>query len=730
MTLLKDDPTWVGSYRLESRLGSGGMGVVYRAYSASGQAIALKVIRRQWAENSEFRARFELEVAAARMVHSRHTVPIIDSDPHGPDPWMASPYVLGESLTARVRESGPLDEPELRTLTQALAGGLQDIHRAGVVHRDLKPGNVLLSENGPLIIDFGVSRAVDGRPLTAAGQVVGTPAFMAPEQFTTPSEAGPAADVFSLGCVLVFAATGRSPFEAGSPYASVHQCMHEEPVLTALPESLHDLVAACLRKPPAERPTPEELLLALTRSEPPRKASRDTALRALRALAVRWLDRRVPAWLMALTVLASVATGIGTMAAWPSSPAAAPTTRRAQTDWHPWETTLAGNGDIQRCSAYDEVIYCATGNGSIARINTYDSGRIAWTSGAPADRYGNFAPPNGGTVVLGIAHGMVFIVRERARRDPDGSRALLPSRLYTLDAGTGRTLWTRLLPDTTFRDTPGFQAAQLVRETKTLYLTDLARNEIRAIDVATRSTRWKRRLGHGEIFAATSNGLYAIGTSLKRAQQPDETVITAVKPTTGRTAWTTTRAGTLDFAASTPGALYLAERNKELTDDARNTAVVRLDTRTRTDFRVPIPGGYDVRLAPSTTHSITDRYGVADRDTFYLVAHSGDTVAVDTNSKRFRWWHRDPETTVPTGMPTLVGTQLVYPTRFGEVFTVDTRTGEQLWRTHPRAASLKRPWGSLSPVMVINGRLYAVSARNSVFAVDASPSPPVPNQQT
>lgn len=148
MTLLKDDPTCVGRYRLESRLGSGGMGVVYRAYSASGQAVALKVIRRQWAEDPEFRARFELEVAAARMVHSKHTVRIDDADPHAPDPWMASPFIPGESLAARVREHGPLDVPELHALAQALAGGLRDIHRAGVVHRDLKPGNVLLSEHG------------------------------------------------------------------------------------------------------------------------------------------------------------------------------------------------------------------------------------------------------------------------------------------------------------------------------------------------------------------------------------------------------------------------------------------------------------------------------------------------------------------------------------------------------------------------------------------------------
>lgn len=317
---------------------------------------------------------------------------------------------------------------------------------------------------------------------------------------------------------------------------------------------------------------------------------------------------------------------------------------------------------------------------------------------------------------------MVFIVRERARREPNGGWALLRSRLYALQADTGKTLWTRLLPDNTFLDVPGFQAVQLVREKKTLYITDPARNQIEAVDVTTRSTRWKRPLGPREMFSATSDGLYTIRTSLKRGKHPDRTVITAVEPTTGRTAWTTTKTGTLDVAASTPGALYLAERHR-----AGNPAVVRLDTHTRADVRVTVPGGFD-DPAPSTTHAVTDHYGVTDHDTFYLVDASGDTIAVDTESKRIRW-HRDPETTVSTGMPILVGTWLVYPTRYGEVFAVDTRTGEQLWRTHPRATSLKRPGGSLSPVMVVNGRLYAVSARNSVFAVDASPFQPAPDQQ-
>lgn len=164
MTLQKDDPTVVGTYRLESRLGSGGMGVVYLARTDAGRAVAVKVIRRQWAEHTGFRARFELEVAAARMVHSKFTAPVVDADPRATEPWMATLYVPGVSLATQVEQDQPLGDEDLRQLGAALATALSDIHRAGVIHRDLKPGNVLMTADGPLVIDFGIARAVDGNP--------------------------------------------------------------------------------------------------------------------------------------------------------------------------------------------------------------------------------------------------------------------------------------------------------------------------------------------------------------------------------------------------------------------------------------------------------------------------------------------------------------------------------------------------------------------------------------
>ncbi|MGW5431237.1 protein kinase domain-containing protein [Streptomyces sp. NPDC004059] len=719
MTLLKGDPTGVGGYRLESRLGAGGMGVVYRAYSASGQTVALKVIRRQWAEDPEFRARFELEVAAARMVHSKHTVPITDADPYAPDPWMASPYIQGESLADRVREHGLLNEQELRSLAQALLGGLRDIHRAGMVHRDLKPGNVLLSEHGPLIIDFGVSRAVDGNPLTTAGQIVGTPAFMAPEQFTAPSQAGPAADVFSLGCVLVFAATGHSPFDAGSPYASAHRSMHEETDLGGLPDSLRDMVAACLRKAPDERPTPEELLRALT-SGPRRSTASRILMHALRSVMTRSLNRRVPAWLMMFAILASAAAGIATAAAWPSTP--------APTGWSPWETTLPGKPDPQRCSGYGDI-YCVASNGTVVRIDHTD-GHIAWTNEVPSA-----AHTTDEAFVLGDAAGMVFVVRNRRSNDD-----LLPSRLYALDAGTGRPRWARLLPSPFFpyelSGSPSWLTAQLVRETKTLYIADLGRHEIEAVDVATRRTRWKRSLAPSEAFHATSEGLYATRTTWEHRSR--HTVITSVDPRTGRTAWATTKTGILGFAAAVPGGLYLAEAQERVGWPPYVANVVRLDARTRAVVRVPVPRGFASVLPtdPGDPWEFADGYGVADRSTFYLrgAGFKGtgcNFIAVDTETKRIRWhrgpgqpgdrWHRGPGLPGDAGTPVLVGTQLLCLSARGQVIAQDTGTGEELWRTHPRGPKPIRV--ASGPVMVVNGNLYAVSPRNTVFAVDTNPSP-------
>jgi serine/threonine protein kinase len=203
------DPEAIGKYRLAGRLGQGGMGQVYLGESPGGRLVAVKVIRADLAGHPDFRARFAREVATARTVSGIYTVPVVDANVDSPQPWLVTAYVEGPSLADAVRDSGPLTPAAVLSLAAGLAEGLEVIHAAGVVHRDLKPSNVLLAQDGPRIIDFGISRAAEVPGVTRTGWITGSPGYMSPEQ----AEGGvavSASDVFSLGAVLAFAATGRA----------------------------------------------------------------------------------------------------------------------------------------------------------------------------------------------------------------------------------------------------------------------------------------------------------------------------------------------------------------------------------------------------------------------------------------------------------------------------------------------------------------------------------------
>ncbi|WP_078066789.1 serine/threonine-protein kinase [Streptomyces jeddahensis] len=259
------DPQAIGAYRLLARLGAGGMGQVYLARSDRGRTVAVKLVRRELAEQEEFRSRFRLEVQAARRVGGQWTAPVLDADTEAAIPWVATGYVAGPSLGAVVsRDHGALPERSVRILAAGLAHALKDIHAAGLIHRDLKPSNVLVTIDGPRVIDFGIARALetvtDGG-LTRTGALVGSPGFMAPEQVRG-DRITPACDVFCLGSVLAYAATGQLPF--GTANSGVHALMfriaQEEPDLDRLPERLTDLVRDCLRKDPAARPSLDDIL--------------------------------------------------------------------------------------------------------------------------------------------------------------------------------------------------------------------------------------------------------------------------------------------------------------------------------------------------------------------------------------------------------------------------------------------------------------------------------------
>ncbi|MFH8516661.1 MDR family MFS transporter [Streptomyces gelaticus] len=260
-----EDPLHIGPYRLIARLGAGGMGLVYLGRSEAGRTVAVKVVQAEHAQHPEFRKRFAREVAAARRVGGTWTAAVLDADTEAEVPWVATQYIPGPDLTTVVaKDFGPLPEHSVRILANRLAVALESVHGVGLIHRDLKPSNVLVTVDGPRVIDFGIARAMDslaGDSLhTRTGMLIGSPGFMSPEQVRG-LELTPASDVFCLGAVLVYAATGRLLFGATETGLNAHlfRVAEEEADLTGVPESLVDLVRACLHKDPAQRPTPAEV---------------------------------------------------------------------------------------------------------------------------------------------------------------------------------------------------------------------------------------------------------------------------------------------------------------------------------------------------------------------------------------------------------------------------------------------------------------------------------------
>ncbi len=259
------DPRKVGRYRLQGRLGAGGMGTVYLGFDEDGHPLAVKVIRPELLGDADFRKRFRREVAAARRVRGNYVAEVRDADVDAERPWMATEYVDGVSLAMAVAERGRLGGSTLVNLATGLADALVAVHAAGLVHRDLKPSNILLAWDGPKVIDFGIAHVVDTTEHTQTGHVIGTVAWMAPEQLRG-ERAGPAADIFSWGMCVVFAATGRHPFAADTPTASALRMLREEPDLSGIPDGLTPLTRRALSRDPGRRPTAVELVTGVVRN--------------------------------------------------------------------------------------------------------------------------------------------------------------------------------------------------------------------------------------------------------------------------------------------------------------------------------------------------------------------------------------------------------------------------------------------------------------------------------
>ncbi|MFI6577977.1 serine/threonine-protein kinase [Nocardiopsis sp. NPDC050513] len=340
------DPERIGPYRVAGLLGAGGMGAVYAAADSVGRCVAVKVVHPEYAADADFRARFAREAALMRRVGGACTVTVFDADTGAARPWIATEYVPGPTLRQRVRDGGPLVGGDLAAFAGGVAEALHAVHAAGVVHRDLKPGNVILAPDGPRVLDFGIARAADGTAITRTGALMGTPGWIAPELLRNRAP-GPAADMFAWGGLVAYAATGRPPFGTGGADTVVHRTLSEPPDLSGLPDWARPVVSAALDKDPARRPT---------------------AAQALREVGGRWLGQAAP------TLVAEPPTMLATRLmerAW--SPARAPVAHRRS--WSPLPTLLVAAAVL--------VAVPAVGAGGYA-LGGFDAGSAA-EAGTGAD---------------------------------------------------------------------------------------------------------------------------------------------------------------------------------------------------------------------------------------------------------------------------------------------------------------------------------------------------------
>lgn len=695
-------PDYAGHYRLESRLGSGGMGVVHLARSTSGMQLAVKVVHAEFARDPEFRGRFRQEVGAARRVSGAFTAPVVDADPEAERPWMATLFIPGPTLADQVKRNGPMDQAQLRRLMAGLAEALRDIHRVGVVHRDLKPSNVLLADDGPKVIDFGISRPKDSELRTETGKLIGTPPFMAPEQFRRPREVGPAADIFALGSVLVHAATGRGPFDSDSPYVVAYQVVHDEPDLTGVPENLAPLVVRCLAKEPEDRPTPDELMRELRsvaasydtqafipaqrageatpKPGPEPEAELDPVPEAGRGPRVGEQEKQAgqptgrrrgrllalgagAVGLAAVVALASVQLLGGVE---PTPEHRSPTTASAA--FGGWAKAPAPAKGTPQCSYGAGKVLCAQ-TGLVFALDPLD-GRLLWRH--PVDTSPVDGPP---TVAGGLVHPSSWAGR----------------RLEALDPATGKGRWQR--------NVPAFGGA--VTAGGMLLLTD-ADGTVTGVDGASGDTKWSGTVpGHQAPYFVSFAGdplTYTTTTS----DDDSSTRVTAVDPATGDVRWDARLKGALELVGTSDGSAYFVSLEGSYSD---TKAVVRYSPADRTSRRAALP--LPLRQA----------HGTVRGDVVHLVGSDGTLVAVDMEAGRQLW--RLETAVLRTSSPVADGRHVYVTAPDGRLLAVDAREGRLLGQTPPRLGpNSDRVMADLPEPVLADGRVYASAPDGTVFAVD------------
>ncbi|MFE3037678.1 PQQ-binding-like beta-propeller repeat protein [Streptomyces canus] len=677
-------PEYAGHYRLESCLGSGGMGVVHVARSASGMKLAVKVVHTEFAKDPEFRGRFRQEVAAARKVSGAFTASVVDADPDAERPWMATLFIPGPTLSDEVKRNGPMAPDQLRRLMAGLAEALRDIHRVGVVHRDLKPSNVLLADDGPKVIDFGISRPKDSELRTETGKLIGTPPFMAPEQFRRPREVGPAADIFALGSVMVHAATGRGPFDSDSPYVVAYQVVHDEPDLTGVPGNLAPLIVRCLAKEPEDRPTPDELMRELrsvaasydtqafipaqrTGQVPGREREAEEPVRR----PGRRLRRNVMLAAGALVLVAgAVFASLHLLGDGQPAPADTDTPRAGVSAFRAWEAkSVAGGKGTPRCSYGADKLFCVRA-GLVFALDPAD-GKLLWRHSADTNRW-SVPPALSGGLVLPLAD--------------------YGNRLEALDPATGRTRWQRKVP--TYNS---------LWATGDMLLVTRADGTVTGMDSASGDTKWSRKIpGHATPSVSTFPGdplLYVTSTSVDESS----TRITAVDASTGDVRWDERLDGALSPIGSESGSVYFLSVDR-VYDYAR--AVVRYTPAsgaTRTvDLAVPRQGA-----------QASVRGGVV-----CVLATGGAMEAIDVTTGR-QLWHL--ETSVSRGsVPVSDGSHVFLTASDGRLLAVDAHKGTLDGQTPGRLGTdASDVIATLPQPVLTHHHIYATAPDGTVFAMDA-----------
>ncbi|MET8942312.1 serine/threonine-protein kinase [Streptomyces sp. NPDC004542] len=688
--LTQHDPRRIGPFEVLGRLGAGGMGLVYLARSASGRRVAIKTVRTELAEDQLFRVRFTREVEAARAVSGFYTAAVVDADPRAAVPWLATAYVPAPSLEEIVNDCGPLPAQAVRWLAAGVAEALQSIHGAGLVHRDLKPSNVLVVEDGPRVIDFGIASGVSNTRLTMTNVAVGTPAYMSPEQAKDSRSVTGASDVFSLGSMLVFAATGHPPFHGANPVETVFMLLREGPDLEGLPDELRPLIESCMQMDATARPNPADLQAQLA----PHlfgSGSDDSGT------ASAWLPEK------AVALIESRRGG---------RPAARPSPTGARS---------AGRPVLPPPPSYDPAVPAPGPVPAPAPTGTPDTGPVRLAGAkvpiGPGPRVSDARaaavkapPPEAGLVASW----------SRPRPGMGGADPAVPAAPPP-ETGTGWRPWRFRMSNDVW-GTPAVDG-------DLVYVTSF---EVHALDVATgrrrfksRDVAWSMAVADGRIHASDGPTLFALdcrqGTDLWRLStdawvyslKADRgTVVTGTRgggvqaweASTGQKLWELTGCQT-DFESPEAGPA-LHDGTVYLWQDARLRA---LDARTGEErWSYPIGdaascGGVPVRL----THA---------PDGCVYVSAGTRVLAIDVAGGMVRWHFEAPAAFLspPTFAPgpAVTGGGVYLADYLGTVYALDATDGRDRWRIATEARA------SVEPVLVAAGHVHVGSGKG-LYTLDA-----------